>query len=317
MSWIALEAAASCRLPMSNAARLTLFSLAHHQNHVTSECFPGYDSIADVAGISRRSVQNAIPELVDLGLIVVRDSEGVAGRGRPTHAYDLTFVADFRAERARRKQAKDADLVAKSADLVAAAASEPDSNQEKKDPPSPQGGRKARSKVEVSPEAQAVADRLWRLASVECRRKSGQDDTARATQAALARGATADELAVAVAAHCAEKGAEENGKWTKGLHRILEQDRWRTWYPDDARQVAAILAAERAASDDPDPDAPVDDIGTLEKPGPRRQRSWLEDWARNPYLWKVHVQGPAPGDEGCRCDPALLREFGAVPFGEA
>lgn len=324
MSWVGMEAFAEDRTPGLNlSARLVMFALAHHHNHKTGACYPGHAAIAATGKVGERSVRSAIEELVQAGLIRVRQGGGPSFGGRPTDAYDLVFVDAYRRSKAAAAAGKDfpagnGDFPANGADFPAAAAAKQREQTEHIPPNPPEGGRRSRSKAEVSPEAKAVADRLWRLASRECRRKSGQDDTARATAAALARGATPDELAVAVLGHCQEKAAEDGGKWTKGLHRILEQDRWRAWYPDDARQVQALLAAERRLIAEDDPDAPpADDLGTLDAPGLHVQRVWMQDWVEAPYKWQAHVRGPAPGEEGCRVSAEVQREFGAVPFGEA
>lgn len=104
----------------------------------------------------------------------------------------------------------------------------------------------------------------------------------------------------------------------KGVHRVVQNDLWETWAPP----TGWVAPAEPEEGAEPGPAASEEarllaELGTLERPGPRRQRAWLEEWKGNPFLWKPHVQGPEPGAEGCRCDPDLLREFGVEPFVEA
>lgn len=156
------------------------------------------------------------------------------------------------------------------------------------------------------------------------RRRSGIDDVARAAEAALGRGAAADDLVVAMAAYCtAPRQLENDGQYAKGGHRILQQDRWREWLPDSIPERTRLLgleatmrgkAGEEAAAAEVDARTQLEaEVGTIDAPGPRRQRSWMDDWQRNPFAWR-REWGPAPGEEGCRIDPDIQREFGAEPY---
>jgi hypothetical protein len=151
-------------------------------------------------------------------------------------------------------------------------------------------------------------------------------DVARAADAALARGGAPDDMVVAVAAHCTgQRQLAEDGRYAKGTHTLLHQDRWRDWLPDSPAERARMLALETKLSAEPDSAPTVEEtktspeavafaeVGTIDAPGPRRQRSWMDDWQRNPFAWR-REWGPAPGEEGCRIDPDIQREFGAEPW---
>lgn len=59
-------------IKLTAGARLVLISLARHYNPSNDEFFPSYTCISDHTGVSRKSVERAIKELVAAGLITYR-----------------------------------------------------------------------------------------------------------------------------------------------------------------------------------------------------------------------------------------------------
>lgn len=98
-----------------------------------------------------------------------------------------------------------------------------------------------------------------------------------------------------------EDATKQNGKFEKGTHLLLEGDVWEAWLDDDAARAGKGVSA------------PVDPaLGTMEAPGPKRQRMWM-DLDRQGMTWDPD-RGPRPGERGCRVDAALQAEFGYSPW---
>jgi hypothetical protein len=94
-----------------------------------------------------------------------------------------------------------------------------------------------------------------------------------------------------------DEARKDGGQFEKGTHRIFEGDVWEVWLGDAPRPVGA---------------PPVDpELGTMEAPGLKRQRLWME-LDRQGMTWDSE-RGPRPGLLGCRVSPELQREFGYEP----
>lgn len=90
---------------------------------------------------------------------------------------------------------------------------------------------------------------------------------------------------------------KDGGQFEKGTHRIFEGDAWEVWLGEDARPAGA---------------PPIDpELGTMDAPGLKRQRLWMELDAQG-MTWDAE-RGPRPGLIGCRVSPELQREFGYEP----
>lgn len=93
---------------------------------------------------------------------------------------------------------------------------------------------------------------------------------------------------------------KDDGAFEHGAHRTLIGDFWESH-----------ATAPRA--DDPAIDP---EIGTLEHPGPALQRRWAE-MARDGLPWTVETRGPRPGMHGCRISDEIQVEFGFTPWAPA
>jgi hypothetical protein len=140
----------------------------------------------------------------------------------------------------------------------------------------------------------ADIDRIWAVATPRGRERSSRKDLERALKAALRRGHAVDRIAAAVEAYYASDAAtKDGGDFAKGLHRLIENDRWQEWAP-----------ATPVLFDDP-----------RRGPGPPefQQRAWMRDFVEGVFEWKEHERGPRPGQPGCRVAPEIQREFGVDP----
>lgn len=151
---------------------------------------------------------------------------------------------------------------------------------------------------------EAAVSVIWAGVGEKGKQRSSRPKIQKALEAALrrrAKGVSAEDhlkrillgLRAYLGSHDATK---EKGRFEKGTHLILEGDVWESWLDDNGTRAQAGAP-------------PVDpDLGTMEEPGPKRQRMWMELDAQG-MTWDPD-RGPRPGSRGCRVAPDLQREFG-------
>lgn len=145
----------------------------------------------------------------------------------------------------------------------------------------------------------ADLDSLWALASQRSRERSSRKDLDRATRAAMRRGATIPLLRAMLTTYFAGPDATKNGgEYAKGVHRLIEADRWLEFTPGPSSSGAQAALPWQS--------------GIL-APDESRQRAWMADWVEAPGLWRPGDRGPEPGKPGCRISPDIQREFGVEP----
>lgn len=133
-------------------------------------------------------------------------------------------------------------------------------------------------------------DRLWSLASSQSKARSSRKDLERALKAAIRRGHNVADITAGVGAYFSSREAtKDGGEYAKGIHRLIENDRWQEFAP----ATGGLFEV---------PSSP------FLSPSPERQRIWMQDYVGGGE-WKVHDRGPRPGDPGCRVDAAIQREF--------
>jgi hypothetical protein len=126
------------------------------------------------------------------------------------------------------------------------------------------------------------ANRIWKLAPKDSRHRSSLSDLTLALEAALKRNHDLDAVMAGVAGYFATEAArKENGKFAKGVHRVVQRDRWKDHLPNPIE----------AAS----PAQPVGD----------KWKSRLES-LRASRFWNSTDWGPRPGKPGCLVPADLL-----------
>lgn len=155
----------------------------------------------------------------------------------------------------------------------------------------------------VSASADAVRkahlDEMWRKAPNRGRERSSRKDLERAVRAAVKRGHTIEQIAAGVVAYYAsDQATKDGGEFAKGIHRLVENDRWQEFTPAGSL-FHGDMHVER---DDP-----------MLRPSEVRQRLWMQDFQASPGQWREHERGPKPGAVGCRVSPEIQREFGIEP----
>lgn len=137
-------------------------------------------------------------------------------------------------------------------------------------------------------------DAMWAQAPNRARERSSRKDLERSVRAAIRRGHTVDQIAAGLAGYYASREAtKDGGEYAKGLHRMVENDRWQAF-------VVGDLAS---------PTSPLD---PMLQPEDWRQRKWMEEFVEGRFSW-AGQRGPEPGQAGCRVAPEIQREFGVEP----
>jgi hypothetical protein len=150
----------------------------------------------------------------------------------------------------------------------------------------------------VTPEAKALAKAIWESAPVESRRRSSQGDLERACNAALVdRSADGERIRAGLAAYFAGEEATKDGRsHVRGVHRMVQQDRWRDWAPDEEDLIDQAEKPKAAAP------ATGDQLAYVWRTRLERFTA-INHWDRGAY-------GPKPGEAGCRVPPEVLSAAG-------
>lgn len=132
----------------------------------------------------------------------------------------------------------------------------------------------------------ADVEAIWTVTPRPGRERSSKADLERALRAALSRGREPHEVLAGVRAYYASEQATKNGgEFAKGVHRIIENDRWASFVSDAAAGTNGV-----------DPEA-------------QRWRGRVGEFSRNRW-WEETNWGPKPGKPGCEAPRAVLAEFG-------
>ncbi len=225
--------------------------------------------------------------LAEKGKIYVRD--GLIGNERVDR--ELGSSAELPAEVPGKSAIATRQLSAKSD-------GKPKENNEPSSPKNPEIGPLIQSPESIPPKAPRGAvqmgigkddvDAIWSIASPVSRQRSGRKDVERALQAAVRRGHHPSRVLSGLKGYFASPEAtRDGGQFAKGVHRMIEADRWEVF--------AEPVAAAPQLFDEADPQ---DD--------PWRRR--VREFQRNGF-WNQLDWGPKPGRPGCAAPADLLAEF--------
>lgn len=106
----------------------------------------------------------------------------------------------------------------------------------------PGDGDDEKTEVEKTPPVrQADIDRIWSQSPRTARERSSRADVAKALKAAVRRGGSIDEIVRAVSRyHLSPQATKDDCRAMRGLHRSIQEDRWRDW-TEDASQGATVI----------------------------------------------------------------------------
>ena len=128
---------------------------------------------------------------------------------------------------------------------------------------------------------EAEVDAIWAATPKPSRERSGRADVARALTAAMSRGHTAAQVTAGLAAYFATDDAtREEARFAKGVHRMIESDRWQSFAPAAAASMPESRWKHALAYWN-------------------RDGSWDDKW------------GPKPGEPGCQAPAHMLLRVAA------
>lgn len=132
----------------------------------------------------------------------------------------------------------------------------------------------------------AWVDEFWDISPRAARARTSKADIERSLRGAIRRGRDPAEMFAALVAYFASPDAtKDDGKFAKGTHRLIENDRWE----------AFAGAAEPKA------------VAALRDPWPGRITEY-----RLANYWNSQW-GPKPGKPGCKIPPEILMANGFIP----
>lgn len=138
----------------------------------------------------------------------------------------------------------------------------------------------------ASADVVALVEEVWRIASQPSRKRSSRRDVENAIRAFLKRKGDPPALMASLRAYYAsDQATKDGGQYAKGVHRLIEGDRW--------RDFAESLASDVVRGWD-------DDIW----------RHFLARYRESSENWGTKM-GPKPGEPGCLVPRHLLLEIAA------
>jgi len=306
----------------SPTVRLVALALARRARD-TGACWAKQATIADDTGLSPKSVQRALAEMEGMDPPRIRRVERRrTDGGRSSDMIWLTFPAvtldadtvsakpirtldDFDAEDAIAASAHPMDSV--SGGGVTGSPGAPVGESEQKESLKESEGKTPSAAPTVSDEE---IDALYRMVRPLCsetgKQRTKPRDFRAAVRRALNEGASLEALVKGLRAYLqTDLATRERGIHQAGLQVVINDGR--------ALELGLEVLAEEEALDRAalaTGDGALDDVGTLEEPGPARQRFWMETWSRS-GMWPAE-RGPQPGHVGCRVSLELLTEFGVL-----
>lgn len=234
MSVQAITAAFAFEAPSPNA-KLVLLALANYADE-EGICYPSVKKLVELTGLSERAVRYALQALVDAGAMD-REQRRRADGTRTSDRYTLHIPAangaasEQEALPAASKPIKRQILHKQAARGAGLTSFEPSVEPKAIGPQTPVG---------------QLAALIFHLQPKDHRR-STRPDIATALEAAVKRGGAKAEIYEALKAYYAlPDSRKDGGRYAKGAHRIIAQDRWRDFLPSPEPPAAPPTVAELA-----------------------------------------------------------------------
>lgn len=158
----------------------------------------------------------------------------------------------------------------------------------------PQGGGAQTETLKGIVLRRAHIEEAWALATKASRERSSKADLESALKGAAARGKRPADVMVGLRGYFAsDEARRDDGRFAKGIHRIIANDRWES-FVDHATPLEALAAAAAA-----DP-----------------SESWrrrVKGLVSGSKFWNPTDWGPEPGRPGSNVPAQVQREFGFTP----
>lgn len=228
MSGAALGWAKAQKAP-SMIAKAVLICLADYAD-TDGVAWPAIPNLAKEVQVSDRTVQRALRSLEGSKLLTREDRTRKDG-GQTSNGYRLALSdvppGDNLSPAPRQVVTPPVTLLSP--------ANDPQENLL----PSDEGKRRAGSKTKPSPSLSPEAAAIWAVAPKIARQRSSQDEVAVALLAAVGRGHDPARVLAGVKAAYASTVFE--GQHAKGVHRLIEHDRWASFLDDPAPAAAPAV----------------------------------------------------------------------------
>lgn len=213
----------------SMIAKAVLICLADYAD-AEGVAWPAVPSLAKEVQVSDRTVQRAIRSLEKEGLLVKEDRTRKDG-GQTSNGYRLAFPAVTPGDNLSPAPRQDVTPPV----TLLSPANDPQENHL----PSDEGKKRARSKTKSAPSLSPEAVAIWEAAPKLARQRSSQDELAVALLAAVGRGHDPARVLAGVKAAYASTVFE--GQHAKGVHRLIEHDRWASFLDEPAASAAPAV----------------------------------------------------------------------------
>jgi len=216
----------------SMIAKAVLICLADYAD-AEGVAWPAIPNLAKEVQVSDRTVQRALKALAKDGLLTIEQRTRKDG-GWTSNGYRLS-LAEAAAMAAPGDNVSPAPRqVVTTLVTLQSPANDPQVN----NLPSDEGKKRARSKTKPSLSLSPEAAAIWSAAPRLARQRSSQDEVAVALLAAVGRGHDPARVLAGVKAAYASSVFE--GQHAKGVHRLIEHDRWASFL--DEPQAAEAVA---------------------------------------------------------------------------
>ena len=232
MSGAALGWAKAQKAP-SMIAKAVLICLADYAD-ADGVAWPAIPNLAKEVQVSDRTVQRALTALAEAGLLEIERRTRKDG-GWTSNGYRLALQQAAEAVTPGDRVSPAPRHVVTTLVTLQSPANDPQENLL----PSDEGKRRARSKTKPSPSLSPEAAAIWAAAPKIARQRSSQDEVAVALLAAVGRGH--DPARVLAGLKAAYASTVFEGQHAKGVHRLIEHDRWANFLDDPAPAAAPAV----------------------------------------------------------------------------
>lgn len=220
---------AKAQTATSMIAKAVLICLADYAD-AEGLAWPAIPNLAKEVQVSDRTVQRALRALEKDGLLTREDRTRKDG-GQTSNGYRLAVPVGTPGDNLSPAPRQ----VVTPPVTLQSPANDPQEN----NLPSDEGKKRARSKTKPSPSLSPEAAAIWSAAPKLARQRSSQDEVAVALLAAVGRGHDPARVIAGVKAAYASSVFE--GQHAKGVHRLIEHDRWASFLDEPQPDAAAAV----------------------------------------------------------------------------
>jgi DNA-binding MarR family transcriptional regulator len=248
--------------------KLLLLALANYADD-QMKCWPSHRTLADDTGLSQRTILTSFKRLEDAGLLS-RAYRPRADGSRASDIITLSLGGEIVAPRGEMIAPRVGKQLRGGGETVAPLTTFEPSLEPSKEP-------SVAEPVARRTPTRAEGLSIWKACPRLARQRSSQIDVLKALEAAMRRGHTPQAVEVGLLAAYASKTYA--GDHAKGIHLLIQNDRWQSFVDEPAETVASEWSDDR----------------------------WSAAVAlhREEGLWSDKL-GPAPGLPGCRVPPHLI-----------